>query len=50
MDSVGEDEGGMIWENSFETCTSPHVKQMASASFMHEAGQPKPVLWDNREG
>ena len=22
----------------------------ASASFMHEAGHPKPVLWDNREG
>ena len=25
-DSVGEDEGGMIWENSTETCTLPYVK------------------------
>ena len=23
---------------------------MISASSMHEAGQPKPVLWDNPEG
>ena len=23
---------------------------MASASFMHEAGHPKLVLWDNPEG
>ena len=23
---------------------------MASASSMHEAGHPKPVLWDNPEG
>ena len=28
LDSVGEDEGGMIWENSTETCTLPYVKQM----------------------
>ena len=26
LDSVGEDEGGMIWENSTETCTLPYVK------------------------
>ena len=25
LDSVGEDEGGMIWENCFETCMSPYV-------------------------
>ena len=37
-------------ENSTETCTLPHVKQMTSASSMHEAGDPKPVLWDNLEG
>ena len=23
---------------------------MASASLMHEAGHPKPVLWDDPEG
>ena len=26
LDSVGEDEGGMIWENSIETCILPYVK------------------------
>ena len=25
-DSVGEGEGGMIWENSIETCILSHVK------------------------
>ena len=47
---VGEGEGGMIWENSIETCILPYVKQMTSASLMHEAGLWKPVLWDNPEG
>ena len=26
LDSVGEDEGVMIWENSIETCILPYVK------------------------
>ena len=26
LDSVGEGEGGMIWENIFETCILPYVK------------------------
>ena len=26
LDYVGEGEGGMIWENSIETCILPHVK------------------------
>ena len=47
LDSVGEGEGGMSQENSTETCTLPYVKQMVSASSMHEAGHPK--LWDNPE-
>ena len=25
-DSVGEGEGGMIWENGIETCIIPYVK------------------------
>ena len=50
LDSVGEGKGGAIWENSIETCTLPYVKQMTSASSIHEAGDPKPVLWDNPEG
>ena len=48
-DSVGEGEGGMICENSTETCILPYVKQMTSASSMHEAGRWKLVLWDNPE-
>ena len=26
LDSVGEGEGGMIWENNIETCILPYVK------------------------
>ena len=26
LDSVGEGEGGMIWENSIEICILPYVK------------------------
>ena len=26
LDSVGEGEGGMIWENSIETCIFSYVK------------------------
>ena len=40
----------MIRENSAETCILPYVKEMASASSMHEAGHSKPVLSDNPEG
>ena len=47
---MGEGEGGMICENSIETCILPRVRQMTSASVMHEAGHPKLVLWDNPEG
>ena len=50
LNSVGEGKGGMIWENSIETCILPYVKEMTSASLMHEAGHSKPVLWDNPEG
>ena len=50
LDSVGEGEGGMIWEHITETCTLPYVKQMTSASPVDEAGDPKPVFLDNPEG
>ena len=32
------------------TCILPYVKQMTSASSMHEASNSKPLLWDNPEG
>ena len=33
-----------------ETCILPYVKQVTSASSMHEAGHSKLVFWDNPEG
>ena len=34
--SMGEGEGGMICENSIETCILSNVKQIASPGCMHE--------------
>ena len=50
LDYVGEGESGTIWEKSTETCILPYVKQMTTASSMHEAGHSKLVLWDKPEG
>ena len=50
MDSVGEGEGGMIWENDIETCILPDVKYMTSLSSMCETAHSKPLHWDNPEG
>jgi len=50
LDSVGEDKGGMIWENSVESCILPYVKQMTSPCSKHETGHSKPVRWDKPEG
>ena len=50
LDSVGEGKGGMIWENSIETCILPYVKQIASPSSMHETGGSGMVQWDDPEG
>ena len=50
LDSVGEGEGGMIWENSIETCILPNVKQIASPGSMHETGCSGWVHWDDPEG
>ena len=38
LDSVGEGEGGMIWENGLETCKISYVKQIASTGLMHDTG------------
>ena len=50
LDSVGEGEGGMIWENSIETCILSYVKQITSPGSMHETGCSGLVHWDNPEG
>ena len=38
LDSVGEGEGGMIWENCIETCIISYKKQIASLSSMQDTG------------
>ena len=50
LDSVGEGEGAMIWENSIETCILPYVKQITSPDWMHDTGHSGPVHWDDAEG
>ena len=50
LDAVGEGEGGMIWENSIETCILSYVKQIASPGLMHETGRSGLVHWDDPEG
>ena len=47
LDSVGEGEGGMIWENSIETCILLYVKQIASPGLMYETGCSGLVHWDD---
>ena len=50
LDSVGEGEGGMIWENSIETCTLSYVKQIAGPGSIHETGRSGLVHWDDPGG
>ena len=50
LDSVGEGEGGMIWENGTETCIISYVKQIASSGLMHDTGCLGLVHWDDPEG
>ena len=50
MDSVGEGEGGMIWENGIDTCILSYVKQIASPGSMHDTGCSGLVHWDDPEG
>ena len=48
-DSVGEGEGGVVWENGIETCILSYVKQIASPGSMHETGCSGLVHWDDPE-
>ena len=50
MDSVGEEEGGMIWENGIETCIISYVKEITSPGSMHDTGCSGLVHWDDPEG
>ena len=46
---MGEEEGGMIWENGIETCIISYVKQIASPGSMHDTGYLGLVHWDDPE-
>ena len=50
MDSVGEGEGGKIWENGIETCIISCMKRVASPGSMHNTGCLGLVHWDDPEG
>ena len=38
MDSVGEGEGGEIWENDLETCIISCMKRVAGPGSIHDTG------------
>ena len=38
VDSVGEGEGGKIWDNVIETYKLSYVKQITSPGSMHDTG------------
>ena len=58
MDSVGEGEGGKIWENGIETCKISCMKRDASPGSMHDTwgwilgagalGRPRGMVWGGR--
>ena len=50
LDSVGEGEGGMIWENGIETCIMSYKKWIASLGWMQDTGCLGLVHWDDPEG
>ena len=50
MDSVGEGEGGKIWENDIETHKISCKKRDASLGSMHDTGCLGLVHWDDPEG
>ena len=50
LDSVGEGECGMIWENGSETCIIPYIKRIGRLGSMHDTGCLGLVHWDDPEG
>ena len=49
LDSVGEGEGGVIWENGIETCIISYKKWIASLGSMQDTGCLGLVHWDDPE-
>ena len=50
LDSVGEGEGGMIWENGIETYILSYVKQIASPRLIYDTWCSGLVHWDDPKG
>ena len=50
LDSVGEDEYGIIWEGSIETCILSYVRWITGPGLMHETGCSGLVHWDDPGG
>ena len=51
LDSVREGKGGVMWENSIETCILAYVKQIPSPGSMRETGHwDDPEEWDAEGG
>ena len=50
LDSVGEGEGGMIWEDSVETYILSYVKQIPGPGLMHETRCSGLLHWDDPGG
>ena len=49
LDSVGEGEGGMIWENGIEACILSRKKRIASLGSIQDTGCLGLVHWDDPE-
>ena len=50
MASVGEGEGGMIWEYGIETCIISYKKLIGSPGSIQDTGCLGLVHWDDPEG
>ena len=50
MDSVGEGEGGMVWENGIEIRIISYMKRVTSPDSKHDTGCLGLVHWDDPEG
>ena len=50
LDSVGEGEDRIIWENGIETCIISYMKQIVSTGSVHDTGCLGLVHWDDPEG
>ena len=50
LNSVGDGEGRMIWDNGIETCKLSYVKWIASPGLMQDTGCLGLVHWDDPEG